>query len=56
MAFDQVSRVVRSLKDAPPDDSLDYIVNQLLTEIIAEEKLQAAKRLMNTERGRRIAS
>ena len=44
------------MKDAPPDDSLDHFVNQLLTEITAEEKLQAAKRQMNMERGRRVAS
>ncbi|KAI1795782.1 hypothetical protein LXA43DRAFT_1163651 [Ganoderma leucocontextum] len=52
----KVLRVVRSLKDAPPDGSLDHFVNQLLTEITAEEKLQAAKRQMNMERGRRVAS
>ena len=52
----QVLRVVRSLKDAPPDDSLDHFVSQLLTEITAEEKLQAAKRQINMERGRRVAS
>ncbi|PIL24081.1 hypothetical protein GSI_13832 [Ganoderma sinense ZZ0214-1] len=52
----KVLRVVRSLKDAPPDDSLDHFVNQLLTEITAEEKLQAAKRQINMERGRRVAS
>ena len=52
----KVSRVARSLKDAPPDDSLDYFVGQLLTEITAEEKLQAAKRQINMERGRRVVS
>ncbi|TBU65728.1 hypothetical protein BD310DRAFT_803111 [Dichomitus squalens] len=52
----KVLRVVRSLKDAPPDDSLDYFVGQLLTEITAEEKLQAAKRQINMDRGRRVAS
>ena len=51
----QVTRVARSLKDSPPDDSLEYFVNQVTTEITAEEKLQAAKRQINMER-RRIAS
>ena len=43
------------MKDSPPDDSLEYFVNQVTTEITAEEKLQAAKRQINMER-RRIAS
>ncbi|TFK89146.1 hypothetical protein K466DRAFT_545801 [Polyporus arcularius HHB13444] len=51
----KVSRVVRSLKDSPPDDSLEYFINQVTTEITAEEKLQAAKRQINMEKGRRVA-
>ncbi|KAH9946036.1 uncharacterized protein BXZ73DRAFT_86240 [Epithele typhae] len=49
----KVARIARSLKDPPPDDSLDYFVNQVLTELTAEEKLQAAKRQINMERSRR---
>ncbi|KAI0780831.1 hypothetical protein BD413DRAFT_500442 [Trametes elegans] len=52
----KIARVVRSLKDPPAEDSLDYFVNQVITEILAEEKLQAAKRQINVERGRRLAS
>ncbi|KAI0748219.1 hypothetical protein C8Q80DRAFT_1104066 [Daedaleopsis nitida] len=50
------SAVIRSLKDPPPDDSLAYFVNQVMTEITAEEKLQAAKRRINMERGKRVVS
>ena len=46
---------MRSLKDPPPDDSLEYFINQVTMEITAEEKLQAAKRQINIER-RRLAS
>ena len=53
---EQVSRVVRSLKDPLPDDSLEYFIKQVTTEITAEEKLQAAKRQINMERGRRGVS
>ena len=42
------------MKDPLPDDSLEYFVNQVLTEMTAEEKLQAAKRQINMERGRRM--
>ncbi|KAI0362213.1 hypothetical protein OH77DRAFT_1416438 [Trametes cingulata] len=52
----KISRIVRSLKDPPAEDSLEYFVNQVVTEISAEEKLQAAKRQINVERGRRIVS
>ena len=44
------------MKDPLPDDSLEYFVNQVLTEMTAEEKLQAAKRQINMERGRRTVS
>ncbi|KAI0831397.1 hypothetical protein BC628DRAFT_1312212 [Trametes gibbosa] len=52
----KISRVVRSLRDPPTEDSLEYFTNQVITEIAAEEKLQAAKRQINIERGRRVAS
>ncbi|KAI0670290.1 hypothetical protein C8Q78DRAFT_114403 [Trametes maxima] len=52
----KISRVVRSLKDPPVADSLDYFVNQVITEIAAEEKLQAAKRQINVAAGRRVAT
>ena len=44
------------MKDPLPDDSLEYFIKQVTTEITAEEKLQAAKRQINMERGRRVVS
>ncbi|KAH9856975.1 hypothetical protein C2E23DRAFT_892456 [Lenzites betulinus] len=52
----KIMRVARSLKESPTEESLDYFVNQVITEIAAEEKLQAAKRQINIERGRRVVS
>ena len=33
------------MTETPPNASLDFFVNQITTEICAEEKLEAAKRL-----------
>ncbi|KAI8998560.1 hypothetical protein BD414DRAFT_519687 [Trametes punicea] len=55
-AESKISRVERGLKDPPTVETLDYFVNQVITELAAEEKLQVAKRQMNTDKGRRVVS
>lgn len=52
----KISRVIRSLKDPPAPDSMDLLINQVITEFAAEEKLQAAKRQINIERRHRVVS
>ncbi|CDO71214.1 hypothetical protein BN946_scf184863.g9 [Trametes cinnabarina] len=52
----KIARVLRALKDPPLTESLDYFVNQVVTELAAEEKLQFAKRQINIDRGRRVVS
>jgi len=56
----KLSRVLRSLNDAPPDVPLNYFITQAKTEIWAEEKLDAARRQemlkVIPDRSRRIVS
>ncbi|KAH9951250.1 hypothetical protein B0H21DRAFT_272251 [Amylocystis lapponica] len=54
----KLSRVTRSVTEPPPDVPLDFFVNQVKTEIQAEEKLYAAAKRQESlpERSRRIAS
>ncbi|OBZ75571.1 hypothetical protein A0H81_04216 [Grifola frondosa] len=53
----KLTRVLRSMTESPPDVALEFFVNQVTTEIWAEEKLQAAKRqYIMTERGRRTTN
>ncbi|KAI9070388.1 hypothetical protein FKP32DRAFT_1586228 [Trametes sanguinea] len=52
----KIARVLRALKDPPLAEPLEYFVNQVTTELAAEEKLQVAKRQINAERGRRVVS
>ncbi|KAI0797914.1 hypothetical protein C8Q75DRAFT_845203 [Abortiporus biennis] len=57
----KVTRVLRIMNEVPPDSSLEFFVNQVTTEIWAEEKLEAAKRqemakLAPESRVRRVVS
>lgn len=53
----QLARVTRSLTEPPPDVPFDDFVNQVATDIRAEEKLHAARRYdAAPEKGRRIVS